>query len=253
MYREVRVTLPTANGWPRPLTVRIGVAGAIDQTTGFVCDVRALDQRIRDRLETDPWSMPLGTFVTDLWQRLVDAKPSPTNAEPTLAELELVLPHGDKLAMTMDAPGQLLLTTRFHFCAAHRLYNRALSPDENAQIFGPCGHPSGHGHNYTLDVTISGPADENGHAFPPRELRRLVEQVLIHFDHRNLNNDVPEFATINPTVENVSAVLWRLLDEAIPNQHLHAIRLYETEKIWADYRRPPPRSVPASIKSAEGH
>lgn len=123
------------------------------------------------------------------------------------------------------------------FNAAHRLHNRALSDEENSRIFGKCNLPNYHGHNYELIVKLVGERDPvTGYVFDMKILSDLVkEKVIEKFDHRNLNLDVPEFATLNPTAENIAVVIYNILRPEIGKQFDLFIRLYETPRNFVEY------------------
>ena len=106
---------------------------------------------------------------------------------------------------------EVVVTRRTHFNAAHRLADPRVSDAENARLFGPCANPNFHGHNYNLDVSVIGPVDPaTGYVIDIQTLKNLVEtHVLAKLDHRNLNLDVAEFRTLNPTAENIVQVCWR--------------------------------------------
>lgn len=88
------------------------------------------------------------------------------------------------------------LTSRYRFSASHRLDTPALSPEENRTLYGKCNNPHGHGHDYVLEITVDGPVDEHGQVVHREAMDTLVrERVLARLDHKNLNADVPEFAT----------------------------------------------------------
>ncbi|RME41388.1 MAG: 6-carboxytetrahydropterin synthase [Planctomycetota bacterium] len=129
------------------------------------------------------------------------------------------------------------LTRAFEFSAAHRLWSETLSDEENLRIFGKCSNPHGHGHNYVLEVTVGGTPDEvTGTLIGPPELDRVVrERVIDPFDHKNLNVEVPEFCTINPSVENIARVIWDRLVEVLGPQRLARVRVWETAKTYAEY------------------
>lgn len=131
----------------------------------------------------------------------------------------------------------VLATRRFEFSAAHRYWRDDWSPEENERTFGKCTSPYGHGHNYVLDVTITGQLDERtGMVMNMSELKRLVGDVLEEFDHKHLNEDTPYFRTQLPTTENIVRVLWRLIAARLPAPaRLAHLRLYETSELWADY------------------
>ncbi|HKI94123.1 MAG TPA: 6-carboxytetrahydropterin synthase, partial [Gemmatimonadales bacterium] len=99
----------------------------------------------------------------------------------------------------------VIVTRRVHFNAAHRLHNPALSDDENRRLFGPCNNPNFHGHNYELDISVEGAIDPTtGFVADLSAVKRIAEEhVLRHLDHKNLNLDVPAFAELNPTSENI--------------------------------------------------
>ncbi|MDP3774745.1 MAG: 6-carboxytetrahydropterin synthase [Gemmatimonadales bacterium] len=134
-------------------------------------------------------------------------------------------------------PPQVTVTRRAHFNAAHRLHDPALSEAENARIFGPCANPNYHGHNYNLDVSVTGEIDPaTGYTIDIKTLKDLIEsQVLSRFDHKNLNLDVAEFRDTIPTAENIVLVCWRLLAPVIPRGRLSRIVLWETERNLVEY------------------
>jgi 6-pyruvoyltetrahydropterin/6-carboxytetrahydropterin synthase len=107
------------------------------------------------------------------------------------------------------------LTRRYHFSASHRLHAAELSPAENARLFGKCNNPHGHGHDYVLEVTVTGEADPvTGLILPIGQLDKLVDQrVLRAFASRNINLDVPQFRHLTATTENVSLVIAQLLEQ----------------------------------------
>ncbi len=107
------------------------------------------------------------------------------------------------------------LTRRYTFCASHRLHSACFSEAKNREVYGKCNNPHGHGHNYTLEVSVTGPLDEaTGQVAPVDRLDRLVrEQVLERLNHRNLNVEVPEFAGVVPTTENLALEIRRRLSE----------------------------------------
>jgi 6-pyruvoyltetrahydropterin/6-carboxytetrahydropterin synthase len=128
-------------------------------------------------------------------------------------------------------------TRRFEFSAAHRYWRHDWSAEENERVFGKCTSPYGHGHNYTLEVTITGQLDERtGMVMNMAELKDRVNEVLEEFDHRHLNEDTPYFKEQLPTTENIVRVLWGLIAGRLPAAaRLAHLRLYETSDLWADY------------------
>ncbi|WP_242922964.1 6-pyruvoyl trahydropterin synthase family protein [Pontibacter liquoris] len=124
-----------------------------------------------------------------------------------------------------------------HFNAAHRLHNAAWSDAQNAAVFGLCNNPNYHGHNYELIVKLTGPVDpETGYVYDLKKLSDLIkEQVLDRFDHKNLNLDTEEFRQLNPTAENIAAVIWQKLRNVISEAYDLAVTLYETERNFVEY------------------
>jgi 6-pyruvoyltetrahydropterin/6-carboxytetrahydropterin synthase len=123
------------------------------------------------------------------------------------------------------------LTCRYSFSASHRLDTPALSPEENRRLYGKCNNPFGHGHNYTLDVTVEGPVDPNGQVVDREALHELVKlRVLGLVDHKDLNRDIPGFLGV-PTTENLAALIERTLkDHWNLAPRLARIRISETER-----------------------
>ena len=129
----------------------------------------------------------------------------------------------------------VLLTKRIEFAAAHRYYKAEWDEAKNRSVFGRCYNPPAHGHNYLLEVTVSGEVDRNtGMVINLFDLKRVLLGVLEEFDHKNLNLDMPYFADCIPTSENLACVLWTKLVDQKDIGVLHAIRLYEDEDLYAD-------------------
>ncbi len=133
----------------------------------------------------------------------------------------------------------ILLTRKIEFSASHFYNNPSLSPEENHRIFGKCNNPHGHGHNYTLEVTVEGEPDPvTGMVLDLKELKDILErEVMQRMDHRHLNYEVPELAGQIPTCENISRVIWQLLEPKITQGKLHRVRLYESPDLFADCYR----------------
>ena len=124
-----------------------------------------------------------------------------------------------------------------HFNAAHRLYNKEWSDEKNTEVFGKCNNPNWHGHNYELVVKLTGEVDPaTGYVYDMKKLSDIIKKkVLSKFDHKNLNLDVREFESINPTAENITIIIYKILRREI-DEHLDLkIRLYETERNFVEY------------------
>lgn len=132
---------------------------------------------------------------------------------------------------------KVAVVRREHFNAAHRLYRKDWSEVQNTATFGKCSLPNFHGHNYELEVKVVGEVDvETGFVMDIKKLSDLIsEQVLEKFDHKNLNIDVEEFQTLNPTAENIAVVIYNKLRPHIDGKHEVFIRLFETPRNYVEY------------------
>jgi 6-pyruvoyltetrahydropterin/6-carboxytetrahydropterin synthase len=131
----------------------------------------------------------------------------------------------------------ILLTRKAEFSAAHFYWNDALSPEENERIFGKCSNRNGHGHNYTLEVTVAGDIDPvTGFVVDLKQLKDILEREVVSvYDHRHLNLEIADFQTTIPTTENIAIAIWRRLSGKIPNTRLHRVRVYEMPDLFADF------------------
>ena len=126
---------------------------------------------------------------------------------------------------------------REHFNAAHRLYNPAWDDATNDKVFGKCALPNYHGHNYELEVKVTGEPDpKTGYVMDLKVLSDLIQQEIhSRFDHRNLNLDTVEFKELNPTAENIAIVIYTLLRPHIDKEKDLLVRLYETPRNFVEY------------------
>jgi|ERR1051326_6237906 6-pyruvoyltetrahydropterin/6-carboxytetrahydropterin synthase len=124
-----------------------------------------------------------------------------------------------------------------HFNAAHRLYNKSWDDAKNENVFGKCALPNFHGHNYEMEVKVTGEPDEQtGYVIDLKVLSDLIgREVLSKFDHKNLNLDTEEFRNLNPTAENIVIVIYNLLRPHIDRKFDLQVRLYETPRNFVEY------------------
>ena len=132
---------------------------------------------------------------------------------------------------------EVTVTRRLTFNAAHRVHNPELSDEENTRIFGKCNNPNWHGHNYRLDVSVTGPIDgRTGYVIDLGALKRIVEEKVIQrIDHRNINLEVEFMRGINPTAENIVVACWRVLQPAVAPGRLARLTLWETDNNYVEY------------------
>ncbi|MFH0892952.1 MAG: 6-carboxytetrahydropterin synthase [Bacteroidota bacterium] len=133
----------------------------------------------------------------------------------------------------------IFITRREHFNAAHRLFNKDWSEEENLRVFGKCSNPNWHGHNYELFVTVKGNADLSTGFVMNLTLLSLIikEAILDQADHKNLNIEVPFMKDILPTTENLSVAIWNTLKPRVEKHgaKLHCVKIKETENNFVEY------------------
>jgi 6-pyruvoyltetrahydropterin/6-carboxytetrahydropterin synthase len=129
------------------------------------------------------------------------------------------------------------LTRKAEFSASHYYHNPEFTPEENQRIFGKCNNPHGHGHNYTLEVTVKGNIDQrSGFVVDLKELKEIMNREVIDaMDHRLLNKEVAEFKDQIPTTENLAISIWRRLQPKLNLAELHRVRVYETPDLFVDF------------------
>ena len=135
---------------------------------------------------------------------------------------------------------KVTVSRKAHFNAAHRLYRKDWTDAQNENIFGKCANPHYHGHNYELIVHVNGTIDpETGYVMDMKVLKDLIKvHIEDAFDHKNLNEQVPEFATRIPTAENMAVVIWDKLRPHITVAHELSVTLYETPRNFVQFSGP---------------
>ncbi|XP_068161660.1 6-pyruvoyl tetrahydrobiopterin synthase [Antennarius striatus] len=145
----------------------------------------------------------------------------------------------------MAAPGQRggavrigYVTRLLNFSAAHRLHSLHLSDEENKKLYGPCNSLNGHGHNYKVEITLRGEIDYiSGMVMNLKDLQKCIDDVIMKpMDHKNLDQDVPYFANVVSTTENVAVYIWDNMVAALPPNLLYEIKVHETDKNIVVYR-----------------
>jgi len=225
----------------------VTVNGRVDERSGMVINIKTLDE-ILDKLivELDH------KFLNNDHAYFAHVVPTTENIacyifhrakeelEPTgaVAVDRVRLFEEESLFSDYRGGDVVELTKVFSFSAAHRLHSQHLSDKENRAIFGKCNNPHGHGHNYQLEVTISGEIDQRtGMIADLGQLEQVVDtHVIQKFDHRHLNMEVPPFDRLNPTSENVVKVIWGLLAPHITFARLERVVLRETPRSFFEYR-----------------
>ena len=129
------------------------------------------------------------------------------------------------------------LTRKAEFSASHYYHNDEFTAEENKRIFGKCNNPNGHGHNYTLEVTVKGQVDQrSGFVVDLKQLKDVMNREVIDaMDHRHLNKEVAEFRDRIPTTENLAISIWNRLQPKLKVAELHRVRVYETPDLFVDF------------------
>jgi len=135
-----------------------------------------------------------------------------------------------------------VVTRRYRFASSHRLHSNKLSDADNCEVYGKCNNPYGHGHDYVLEVSVTGPVQAStGRVIPPAELDAYVdERVVRAFDHRDMNRDISAFGERVPTAENIAEVIREMLaaawDNSFPGIRIAAVRVEETRRNSVEVR-----------------
>ena len=257
LTREVRFNLvpgggdrPVTNswgGWPTAVSIspamvfRCTLAGQIDETSGYLCNIKLIDDAIRQKVikpACETYSQMTAESLTQFaFRQIKDEFPENCQVE----QLQLASTATLEYTLHSENPDMIQLTQQFEFSASHRLHNADLSVEENRRLFGKCNNPHGHGHNYVLKVTIEGMPDDNGRLVSLEAFESLVKRDVIDcLDHKNLNVQVEAFQELNPSVEHIAMVIWNMLEDAVSKlgdgkARLACVRVYETPKTWAAY------------------
>lgn len=234
---------PPGDGLALYFGLWVELLGEADETTGFVVDVRDIDSAVRqhvvpifsERIKSDFRKqkhlslLALAELLKLSWQKLGD-KFTPAR----LSRLTLELNPFRKIGIDSEDYQMVYFSEKFEFAATHKLWNEGFSDEKNFAVFGKCANPTGHGHNYVVEVTIKVPRHESALAIG--DFEKIVDDTFVKLvDHKNLNVDIPEFAKLNPTVENIAVFAWKKLQNQFSQAQLHCVTVWETEKTYCCY------------------
>ncbi|MBC8096231.1 MAG: 6-carboxytetrahydropterin synthase [Akkermansiaceae bacterium] len=235
--------VPAVLGFGHWFAMQITLEGTVSASSGYLRNITEIDQAVRERVipvirdHVHGRAVSYARALGDVWRSLDNAWPG-----SRLVKLNLQLSPYLSIAMSVSEikPEILMirLSQKFEFSAAHRLHNPLLSDEENRETFGKCNNLHGHGHNYELQVTLAGAPGTNGDLMAIQELEHIVQRTVIdRFDHKFLNIEVAEFATLNPSVENIARTIYQLLEAPLARTEcrLAAITVWETPKTWCEY------------------
>ena len=219
-----------------PLTLWITLAGPVDRSTGMLINVSEIDAALQTAVEAMPPTRGDAVNLLRAIKRQCDRKLKVGK----LLRLAITLNESLSIAVSEKEWEMIEITMKYELAAAHRLGREEWGERKNAEVFGKCGNPAGHGHNYLVEVTLRGRCDgETGRLIDQGEVDRIVrERVVGRFDHKNLNEDTEEFAELSATMENMAKVFWELLIGQFGEVQLASVAVWETAKTRAAYFGP---------------
>jgi 6-pyruvoyltetrahydropterin/6-carboxytetrahydropterin synthase len=221
----------------------VKLVGEVEPATGFVINVNDVDKKVQkyvvpifaQQIRKDfRQGKHIGFFeITKLlksaWGQLADKF-----GTARLKELSLAMNPFRKVGIDCEDCKMSYFSEKFEFVATHKLWNYDFSDERNRKVFGKCANPAGHGHNYIVEVTVKRPADKSSLCIG--DFERVVDDEFIKLvDHKNLNVDVPHFAKVIPTVENIAAFAWEKLVGKFGDAVLHCVTIWETDKTYCSY------------------
>ncbi|MBN1972693.1 MAG: 6-carboxytetrahydropterin synthase [Sedimentisphaerales bacterium] len=239
-------SMPSGEGLAIFFELSVELAGEIDHATGFVVNVAEIDSKVRQHAvpvfiskvkENFCMAEHISLFtVTEIlhlsWNQLegifVPAR---------LNKLSLKLNPFRKIMICSEDSDMVFFSEKFEFAATHKLWNNDFTDVQNRKIFGKCANPTGHGHNYVVEVTVKMPV--SGKDFSIGDFEKIVDSELISLiDHKNLNLDIEYFKSVIATVENIAVFAWEKLVKKFPASAkggLHCVTVWETDKTSCSY------------------
>ncbi len=244
---------PAGEGLALFLELAVELVGPVTPQTGLLLNVTDIDKIVR-RFAVPVFAVAVGRclrrgehvslaavaeILRHVHEHLEDRFPG-ARAD----RLVLKLNPYRTLAMDTKEPGMVYLSEKFEFAATHKLWADGFSDERNFETFGKCANPSGHGHNYLVEVTVKMPAERlPGAAQTPNpasmrigRFEQIVDARLMQLlDHKNLNLDVAAFREKTPTVENLAVFAWQCLVGQFDPAQLHCVTVWESDRTWCSY------------------
>ena len=224
------------------LELGIELTGTVEKATGLIVNVSDIDKKVRNfavpvfaegiraayREARHISHFELTSMLKSVWGKLTDMF-----GQARLNELSLKLNPFRILSIDNPEGVMVYFSEKFEFAASHKLWNEQFSKEKNIEIFGKCANPAGHGHNYIVEITVNYPIDKE---LRTGDFEKIVNQELIKsVDHKNLNEDVPEFQQLTPTVENITVLAWNKLVGRFGSANLYCVTVWETDKTNSSY------------------
>ncbi|HEY1629480.1 MAG TPA: 6-carboxytetrahydropterin synthase [Tepidisphaeraceae bacterium] len=219
---------PSLSGFGKYFALRVTLQAPLDSRSGYLRNIKEIDWAVREKI------IGGSLWPTEIFAKLRGAWPG---AE--LHSIQLFLsPFLSLTELSSEHGMHTRLSQKFEFSASHRLHNPAFSDEQNRATYGKCNNPSGHGHNYEIEVTLRGQPKANGLLVDVPAFERIVQQQVIEkFDHKNLNLDVSEFRELIPSVENITKVIYGMLKNRFSDvgAELASVKVWETPKTFCEY------------------
>lgn len=219
-----------------PVRLWVTLEGRTGEATGFLVNVAEIKKALHRHLEQEELTVQGPEDVLGWARRII----RDSFEGLRLIRVKLDMSENLSIAGGPEDDAMVEVTKKYELAAAHKLWNDDWDMQRNLEVFGKCSNPRGHGHNYTLEVTIRGkPDSRSGQIVHPKEIDDIVGRVIVDkFDHKNLNEDVEEFAGLMPTVENMAQVFFELLEGQFESVQLARVAVWETPSTYAEYFGP---------------
>jgi len=234
---------PAGEGLAIFFELGVELAGAVEHSTGFVVNVRDIDKCVRQNAvpvfaERIRKAYRQGKHIseTELAELLAETGGvlGGKFGQARLSRLFLKLNPFRKIAIDCEDDKMIYFSEKFEFTAMHKLWNDNFSEEKNFEVFGKCANPTGHGHNYIVEVTVRSAVGQREVCIG--DFEKVVDAELIKLvDHKNLNADLSHFSKVNPTVENIAAFAWEKLAGEFGAGQLHCITVWETDRTYCSY------------------
>jgi 6-pyruvoyltetrahydropterin/6-carboxytetrahydropterin synthase len=236
---------PCGQGFGFYVSLWIDLSGGLDSDTGFVVNVSRIDQAVRQEVvplfaaafKAGHQNSQIHTadslirLLTQSWKAVCNSfRPR------SITQLRLEINPYTQISIDSEEAKMFTYSEKFEFAAMHKLWNDQFDQAKNDELFGKCANLAGHGHNYILEVQIQCQRDLLEDNWKSDYQKEVKNNFLDLVDHKNLNLDVQEFKSMNPTVENLSYLAWQKLENKFKNAKLHNITVWENDRTFCSYK-----------------
>lgn len=243
---------PTAEGLAMLFALWVELKGNTNENTGFIINVSDIDKIVRNKAVKifDTFIKQkfkqkqlvtfeqIGQLLGKTWKTIEKDFALVLNEVEVPAQINsLAVEPGParKIAIKEKGGDMLYFSEKFEFSASHTLWNKKFSKSANEKVFGKCANPTGHGHNYIVEVTVKKTA--KGESLKAGDFEKTIEKQFIRIvDHKNLNTDVKHFKKVNPTVENIAEFAFRSLAGKLKPMELDSVTVWENDRTFCCFR-----------------